>query len=442
MSMEIIHSPAFLDKRKFYTFLPLLVLPFLTVIYWAVGIKIIFKNQTQQNQPEGFNTSLPDPRLKDDEHVGKLAFYNQAQRDSAKRTEMIKKDPYRNIELTDQAQTDENKIAGLAAPFKQTSPQQTVSYQGKSYQGSHEIKMIKKLKKLDSVLAASSEPDFKNVVSDRQHGPTPSAKAGSQDIELRRIEELMAGSGHPNTQPDQDPEIRELSQLLEKVLDIQHPERVKERLKQQAVDSEAPAYRVSLAADESEISLLKASGKADSTALDAAADPHLQNRFYSLDDDVSASSDNAITAVIHEDQTVVSGSVIKIRLTSDIYVAGTLIPKNSFVFGTASINGERLSIAIQSVKLGNSLFSVTMKVYDLDGMEGIYIPGAISREVGKQSMSQQIQGLSIASLDPSLGAQAASAGIQAAKTLFSRKARLVQVTVKAGYQILLKSGGH
>ncbi len=46
--------------------------------------------------------------------------------------------------------------------------------------------------------------------------------------------------------------------------------------------------------------------------------------------------------------------------------------------------------------------------------------------------------MNLATLDPSIGAQAAGAGIQAAKTLLSRKVKLVKVTVKAGYKVLLK----
>jgi hypothetical protein len=34
--------------------------------------------------------------------------------------------------------------------------------------------------------------------------------------------------------------------------------------------------------------------------------------------------------------------------------------------------------------------------------------------------------------------QAASAGIEAAKTLLSKKSKLIKVTVKAGYQVLLR----
>jgi hypothetical protein len=58
--------------------------------------------------------------------------------------------------------------------------------------------------------------------------------------------------------------------------------------------------------------------------------------------------------------------------------------------------------------------------------------------VAKESADQSIQNLGFTSYDPSLGAQAATAGVTAAKSLFSRKVRLVKVEVKAGYQVLLK----
>jgi hypothetical protein len=44
----------------------------------------------------------------------------------------------------------------------------------------------------------------------------------------------------------------------------------------------------------------------------------------------------------------------------------------------------------------------------------------------------------MSSLDNSLELQAASAGIEAAKGLLSKKAKLAKVTLKAGYHILLK----
>ena len=74
----------------------------------------------------------------------------------------------------------------------------------------------------------------------------------------------------------------------------------------------------------------------------------------------------------------------------------------------------------------------------MDGLEGIYVPGSISRDAGKQSTDQAISTIGMGPPDPSIGAQAASAGIQAAKTLLSKKIKLVRVTVNAGYHVLLK----
>ena len=70
-------------------------------------------------------------------------------------------------------------------------------------------------------------------------------------------------------------------------------------------------------------------------------------------------------------------------------------------------------------------------------MSGLYIPGAITRDVAKQSAEQGLQDIGFTSLNPSIGTQAASAGIQAAKTLLSKKVKLVKVTLKAGYHLLL-----
>ncbi|MBE7170032.1 MAG: conjugative transposon protein TraM, partial [Williamsia sp.] len=125
-------------------------------------------------------------------------------------------------------------------------------------------------------------------------------------------------------------------------------------------------------------------------------------------------------------------------LVNDIYVNGTLIPRGTPVFGAASLSEERLKISIGSIRFRSSLYLVSLSVYDLDGMEGIFVPGTISRDVAKESAGQALQGIGLTTLDPSLSAQAASAGIQAAKSLLTRKAKLVRVSVKAGYRVLLK----
>lgn len=74
----------------------------------------------------------------------------------------------------------------------------------------------------------------------------------------------------------------------------------------------------------------------------------------------------------------------------------------------------------------------------MDGLDGVYIPGAITRDVAKQSVDRSMQNIGLTSLDPSWQAQAAGAGIETAKSLFSKKVKLIKVTLKAGYQVLLR----
>ena len=97
-----------------------------------------------------------------------------------------------------------------------------------------------------------------------------------------------------------------------------------------------------------------------------------------------------------------------------------------------------MMISIESIRYRSALFPVELSAYDADGMQGIYIPGAITRDVAKQSGERAIQSFGLGTLDPSLGAQAASAGIETARSLLSKKVKLVKVTVKAGYRVWLK----
>ncbi|MCF0055188.1 conjugative transposon protein TraM [Dyadobacter sp. CY356] len=433
------HSPAFMQNRKLYTFLPVLILPFLTLIYWAVGIKMIYKHHASKTQPQGLNTRLPDPKLKDETEFSKLSYYKKSAEDSAKYREQLKKDPYRNGELSDPDKAPAQlAMQGLGAPAGGLKKQKTVFYKGKTYTGSQQKLIMRKLKTLDSVLASSAEPGFeKRAITEQK----PKEAASSlKAAEIQKFESIMNGLESSQNTGNQDPELAELNSMLEKILDIQHPERLADKRRAQNNDQQNAAYPVSSSPQKTPIASF-GTATADSTADNPVSMISFQsNGFFSLDESVSAANDNAIKAVVHEQQTLVTGSSIKLRLTADIYVAGTLIPKNNFIYGTVSVNGDRLLVDISSIRLNSSLFPVKLSVYDLDGQTGIYIPGAISRNVAKQSVSQDIQGLSVGSLDTSIGAQAASAGIQAAKTLLGKKARLVQVSVKAGYQILLKDG--
>jgi len=137
-------------------------------------------------------------------------------------------------------------------------------------------------------------------------------------------------------------------------------------------------------------------------------------------------------------QVLQSGSAIQLLLNQPLYIAGVIIPSGHLLHGIASIQHERLQVLIASIRIDKKILPVSLSVYDLDGIEGIYIPGSAPREILSSAADQSIQSVNLLSLDPSIKTQAAMAGIGAAKNLLSRKVKNLQVTVEAGYQVLLR----
>jgi len=120
-------------------------------------------------------------------------------------------------------------------------------------------------------------------------------------------------------------------------------------------------------------------------------------------------------------------------------IHGAVVPRGQLIYGVVSISNDRMLVHIRSFWDGRNLYNTDLQVYDLDGLPGIHIPGMLSQDVAKQSADESVNGLNLSTYDPSIGAQAANAGIQAAKTFLGRKVRLVRVSVRAGYEVLLRN---
>lgn len=147
---------------------------------------------------------------------------------------------------------------------------------------------------------------------------------------------------------------------------------------------------------------------------------------------------NTLPAVIHEQQIVVSGSLVKMRLTEPAVVNGHQLAANTFIYGKCSLAGERLNITIESLKSGNNIFPATLQVYDVDGLSGLHIPGAIERDASKQAGAEAMGAGDMLTMSTNPGAAAAGVAVNAVKSLGQKKIRLVKVTLKAGYNVMLK----
>ncbi len=423
------HSQKFLRQRKFFMVMPLLVLPFMTLMFWSLGGGKM-DHANAQDVKKGFNMQLPGANLKDDKPLDKLSYYEKAASDSLKLEQQIKNDPYYKMPLDTDTITSHFMDTSMSGIKYSGSGKRVNTKTGSGYTDPNEAKVYRKLAQLNEAMNNVAIPQA-NIDENNTPNRTTNASVNSSDVD--RLEQMMNAMNQKN---GDDPEMQQLNSMLERILDIQHPDRVQEQIRKASETRKGQVFAVSAKTQPNPVSLLE-NGGSNYIKSDTGFSFPSQNGFFSLDDVLSDVSQNAIEAVIHETQTLVNGSTVKLRLVNDIYINGVLIPKNNFVFGTTQLNGERLGIKISSIRYRNSLFPVELQVYDIDGMDGIYIPGAITRDVAKESADRSIQGIGYTSLDPSIGAQAASAGIEAAKTLFSKKVKLIKVTVKAGYQVLL-----
>jgi hypothetical protein len=432
------HSPQFLRKRKMMLVLPLLVLPFVCIVFVALGGgKGTGKNKTAAAGSNGFNMTLPTAHFaKKETALNKLAFYEKADEDSAKLLERMKQDPY-HLKL------------GTPAPAKLLPEGQ--AFPGMAGNGSDHFidrlsavpredsnanKLLRQLDALKQVLHRPVVPEVPAGVVPSVPGASGPPVSSSVAPEMNQLEKLMEKIKTADT-ASSDPKLEKLSGMLDKIIQIQHPGQDPSGGKIPAAAQASTSLTVTPFRQPAAVSSLSASpsDEVDSGEYEEA------DGFYPIDEPekVDPTTQNTMAAVIPEDQTLVAGATITLRLTQDAVIGGINIPRDNPVYGLVAINGDRMGVTVSSIRYRQGIYPVSLQVYDMDGLPGIHIPGAITRDVAKESADQGLSSMGLTALDPSLAGQAATVGIEAAKTLISRKIKLVRVSVKAGYQVLLRN---
>jgi conjugative transposon TraM protein len=412
------------------------------MIFWALGGGQNANAQDKaQQQTSGLDIHLPDPQKQDDKGSDKLSFYQDAEKDSAKLKDELSKDPYHRDSVSaagnNAVDSGDNNIRLHSYGSLGTSAN-TIA----NYNDPNEEKINQKMAEL-----------YKQI-NDAQTGSAGNSSANTQvQDQMQQMKAMMNSMNKSNTP---DPDMQQLSGMLDKILYIEHPEMAKEKIREQSLKNKRQVYTVSTTSQEDDIQIMEAGeqnseyksyqlvekGKHGKYHTKTVTYPvNKPNSFYEWSNVINknAANGNTVEAVVAETRTLVTGATIKLRLLNNIYINGALIPKDQFIYGTCSISGDRLLVNLSSVRYNNSIYPVALAVYDMDGLTGVYMPDAISRQVSKGSADQAIQGVDLYAFDNTLTGQAASAGVQAAKGLFSKKAELIKVTVKEGYKVFLKN---
>ena len=166
--------------------------------------------------------------------------------------------------------------------------------------------------------------------------------------------------------------------------------------------------------------------------------------FLTATNETNAVTKNTVSACIYSDQTVMDGQNVRLRLLEQMQAGNVVIPRNTLLTGTARIQGERLGITVNSLEYRGMIMPVGLRVYDLDGLQGIFIPNMAELNAAKEIVANMgtAAGTSI-TLSNDAGKQfAADMGrnaIQGVSQFTAKKLREVKVNLKDGYRLFMIS---
>ena len=187
-------------------------------------------------------------------------------------------------------------------------------------------------------------------------------------------------------------------------------------------------------------------GEVEASTLDTRADFTVERNlgFLTAAGGVAHADTPTVKACVAQTQVIRAGSTVQLRLLEAVRIDDTVIPRNTPLYGLATISGMRLQVMVSSVEYGGRIFAVEAVAYDLDGQPGLNVPNSRERTALKEALASvgQTAGTSV-NVTRSAGQQVLSelarGGLQASSQYVAGKLREVKITLKANHQLLLIS---
>ena len=141
------------------------------------------------------------------------------------------------------------------------------------------------------------------------------------------------------------------------------------------------------------------------------------------------------------------GSRVRLRLLDDVEIGGLFVPKGTYLYATMSSFGkQRVKGKIESVFVGDQIKTISLSIYDTDGLEGLYVPSSSFRETTKDIGSSAVQqsmsldGSSSKNSVSQWAGQAIQQAYQRTSQAISKAIRKNKVKLKYGTRVYLING--
>ncbi len=408
-------NPEQIQRRKKLIVFPLMFAGFALVMYF-----IFMPSKDDKQEQKGLNTDLPIPK---NEIIGdkktayemELLSKNRKDRkllslkDFGLESDTVKnKTIVRSIQGSKPNKTPKSSIRSSADAYKNMN-RDLNSFYNQPHKGSKEKELERKIEKLQAALDEKNSND--NLVDEQLKVMEESYKMAAKympSMQGQAQKTLPPNISLPNVPKNESRELHTVSKLSNQ--------------------GSASALSQTIS---------------DSAFMDRYSQPHnIGFHTAGLNEDEHIQK-NTIKACVHNDQIIISGQNVKLRLLEPIKAGDLNIPRHEIIIGIASVQGERLNILVKSIEYSGKIIPVEMLVYDMDGQQGIFVPGSMERNAAKEIVAGMgsSSGTSISVNGQSAAGQlAVDMGrniMQGGSQYLSKRLQLVRIKLKAGHSLLL-----
>jgi conjugative transposon TraM protein len=146
----------------------------------------------------------------------------------------------------------------------------------------------------------------------------------------------------------------------------------------------------------------------------------------------------SIKAQVVEDTKVLSGNRVMLRLMSDTRINDLTIPEGTIIYGLCKTTNERLQLQITSLPYQDHFLPVSLSVYDLDGIKGLYVPDNVNLKVYKDVAGDVNPSELFTPGDNPLSYMGINAAADLSKTMIKR-VKLKRVYLRKNTVLILKN---
>lgn len=151
---------------------------------------------------------------------------------------------------------------------------------------------------------------------------------------------------------------------------------------------------------------------------------------------------NTLKVCVHNTCLLRERETVALRLLENAQVGNLSLPENTLLTAFARIQGNRLQLTVTSIAYKEQIMAVKLSAFELDGQEGVFIPGSAEmnaiKEVAANMGSSTGQSFTFsASAGQQLAADLGKGVLQGTSKYLNKKIREVKVTLKAGHLLYL-----